>query len=176
VERLARHFYATSSCGVCGKASIEALQTQTCVKIPPGRPLVNAAIIQRIPELVRQKQAIFDKTGGLHAAALLDRDGQLVNLREDVGRHNAVDKLIGERLLAKQLPLYDHILAVSGRTSFEILQKAVMAGIPIIAAVGAPSSLAVDLARDFGVTLLGFMRDERFNIYNAPERINFSPL
>jgi FdhD protein len=171
LERLTRHFYTTSSCGVCGKASIEALQTQNTVKIPAGSPVIDAEVIRRIPEVIREKQAVFDKTGGLHAAALLDISGKIVGIKEDVGRHNAMDKLIGERLLLKQLPLVENILAVSGRTSFEIMQKAIMAGVPVIAAVGAPSSLAVELAQEFGVTLLGFMRDDRFNIYNAPERI-----
>jgi FdhD protein len=171
LERLERHFQTHSSCGVCGKTSLAALQTHSGAKKPPQGPLINADVVKRLPELMRQKQSSFEKTGGLHAAALLDASGRLLCLREDVGRHNALDKLIGDRLLHHRLPLHDCILAVSGRTSFEIMQKAIMAGLPIVASVGAPSSLALELAREFGITLLGFVREDRFNIYHDTGRI-----
>ena len=165
-----RNFYATSSCGICGKASLDLIDVQ-CASIPDG-PVVPAATITGLPEELRQAQSLFDRTGGLHAAALFDPAGQLVGVREDVGRHNALDKLVGSELLAGHLPLSESILLVSGRTSFEIIQKAATAGIPIVCAVSAPSSLAVDAARRFGLTLVGFLRGERFNTYTRADRLN----
>ncbi|WP_283139845.1 formate dehydrogenase accessory sulfurtransferase FdhD [Rhizohabitans arisaemae] len=167
---LSRNFVTTSACGVCGTGSLDALRRrlphspQTDLTIP-------AETLLRLPELLRARQGIFGKTGGLHAAGLFTRDGTLTAVREDVGRHNAVDKLIGAAVLAGHLPLHDHILMVSGRASYDIMQKAVTAGIPVVCAVSAPSSLAVDLAREFRVTLVGFLRETRFNIYTEPDRV-----
>ena len=171
VKRLERNFYTTSSCGVCGKTSLEALATGAQrVAAPPGLRL-DTRLIEAMPRKMRERQRTFDRTGGLHAAALFSRTGELVDLREDVGRHNAVDKLIGARFLAGALPANDSILFLSGRASFELLQKAVMAGIPVVCAVGAPSSLAIAAAQEFGVTLLGFVREQRFNVYTGQERL-----
>ena len=171
-ERLLRHFYTTSSCGVCGKASLEAIEMRGCPVLPKDRPVISEALIHALPEKLKRAQSVFEKTGGLHAAALFDAQGHLIVLREDVGRHNAVDKLVGMQLLANKLPLYDYVLMVSGRASFEIMQKALMAGVPFVVAVGAPSSLAVDVARKFGMTLLGFVRGESFNIYAGAQRVH----
>ena len=170
LKSLERHFYTTSSCGVCGKASLEQLDLRGCPVIPPG-PEVAAEVIYSLAEKLREAQGLFEATGGLHAAALFDAAGNLVALKEDVGRHNATDKLVGWALLEGRLPLSKHIVMVSGRSSFEILQKCLTAGVPIVCAISAPSSLAVDVARQFGITLVGFLRGKRFNVYNDHERI-----
>jgi FdhD protein len=170
LARLDRRGYTASSCGVCGKTSIEAIES--AIESPiHGDARVSPAIIHALPDTLRQAQPTFLRTGGLHAAALFDLSGRMLALREDVGRHNAVDKLIGAEFRAGRVPLGDRILLVSGRASFELIQKAVAGGVPIFAAVGAPSSLAVQLADRLGVTLLGFVRDGRFNIYSGAERI-----
>ena len=171
VRRLERHFYTASSCGVCGKTSLEALAATREIVLPDARPVVDAATIHALPDTLRAAQAVFDRTGGLHAAALFDAAGRLLCVREDVGRHNAVDKLVGRQLLDGALPLHDHVLLVSGRASFELVHKALAAGIPVLAAVGAPSSLAVQTAQRYGATLVGFVRQQRFNVYAGPERV-----
>jgi FdhD protein len=168
-ETVKRNFYATSSCGVCGKASLEQVQL-SCLSVAPG-PEVAASVVADLPDHLRETQRIFEQTGGLHASGLFDPEGKLLSVREDVGRHNAVDKLVGEAVLGGHLPLSDRILMVSGRVSFEIVQKAGMAGIPLICAVSAPSSLAVESARELGITLAGFVRGRGFNVYTHPERI-----
>jgi len=167
-----RNFYTTSSCGVCGKGSIAAIRTVSVYH--PGENddhTVAYAVLHELPGLLREHQRVFEATGGLHASALFTADGQLQLVREDVGRHNALDKLIGAALELDWLPLDKSVLLLSGRASFELIQKAAMAGIKIIAAVGAPSSLAVQLADEFGITLVGFLRQQRFNIYTAVHRI-----
>lgn len=169
--KLERHFYSTSSCGICGKASLDALEVQGVKPIDRERFKISHSKIASLSPKMREHQSVFEKTGGLHASALFDSKGHLIVLREDVGRHNALDKLIGAKFLAGETPLADCLLFLSGRASFELLQKAVVAGIPLIAAVGAPSSLAVDLARKFDVTLLGFVREDRFNIYHGSWRL-----
>ena len=170
-KRLERNFYTTSSCGVCGKTSLEALATGARPVAPPKDFMVDAQLIDELPARLQAQQHVFRSTGGLHASALFSRAGELLGLREDVGRHNALDKLIGSRFLAGMLPANDTILFLSGRASFELLQKAVMAGIPVVCAVGAPSSLAIAAAHEFGVTLLGFVRGNRFNVYTGSERL-----
>jgi len=170
-EALTRNFYMTSSCGVCGKASLEAVEMGGCEPVPDEGLKVATELFTGLPEILRAGQGLFERTGGIHAAGRFDETGRLLSLKEDVGRHNAVDKIIGEAFLAGELPLGRTILAVSGRASFEIMQKAVAAGIPIVTAVGAPSSLAVDLAHNFNMTLLGFTRAEGFNVYAGPERV-----
>jgi len=170
--RLERHFYTTSSCGVCGKTSIDAVKATSCPAPPPAdSPRVAASLIHQLPQRQRAAQAVFEQTGGLHATALFSAEGELLLLREDVGRHNAFDKVVGAALLAGQLPLGQHIALLSGRASFELVQKAALAGVAILAAIGAPSSLAVEAAEEFGLTLLGFVRNERFNIYTHAQRI-----
>jgi FdhD protein len=169
---LARNFYTTSSCGLCGKASIEAVETVSVYDVAADDTAVDAEALARLPDLLRARQEVFDKTGGLHAAALFDAvTGELLVLREDVGRHNAVDKVIGWAVLENRLPLRGTVLQVSGRASFELVQKAVMAGIPILAAVSAPSSLAVDLAEASGLTLVGFLRGASMNVYSRADRV-----
>lgn len=170
--KLTRHFYTTSSCGVCGKSSIEAIEVLPVEELPVGSQRLRAETVHGLPDKIKSSQAIFETTGGLHAAALFTLDGELLEIREDVGRHNAMDKLIGSFVRKDEMPLADRLVMVSGRASFELVQKAVMAGIPIMAAVGAPSSLAVELASRFGMTLIGFVRDHRFNVYTKPIRVN----
>ncbi len=170
LQPLERHFFTTSACGVCGKASLEALRSREYPVIPNG-PEVSAAVIYSLPDQLRSAQRVFSTTGGLHAAGLFDAQGTLLSVREDVGRHNALDKLVGSAILSDELPLNNRIVMVSGRSSFEILQKCLAAGVPIVCAVSAPSSLAVALAREFGITLVGFLRGERFNIYAGKERL-----
>jgi FdhD protein len=167
---LERHFYTSSACGVCGKASLDAIELRGCLLPPPG-PEVDAEVIYGLPDKLREAQGLFDSTGGLHAAGLFTPEGELECLREDVGRHNAVDKLVGWALLEGRLPLADRILLVSGRASFEIMQKALAAGLPMVCAVSAPSSLAVDVAERFGMTLAGFLRGRRFNLYTGHDRV-----
>jgi FdhD protein len=174
IKRLERNFYTTSSCGVCGKTSLEALATGARKIDARGSFKVAAGLIETLAGKLREQQHTFKSTGGLHAAALFAGGGELLGVREDVGRHNAVDKLIGSRFLAGELPAHEAVLFLSGRASFELLQKAVMGGIPIVCAVGAPSSLAIAAAREFGVTLLGFVRDQRFNVYAGEERLAYA--
>jgi FdhD protein len=168
LQRLQRHFYSTSSCGVCGKTSIDALRCEAAPITSSMR--VARDVIVALPDALRREQKAFDATGGLHAAGVFDASGTLLRIREDVGRHNAVDKVIGS-FFREGTPLDDRILVVSGRTSFELVQKAIVARMTMLVAVGAPSSLAVDLARELGLTLLGFVRDERFNVYTHSARV-----
>lgn len=170
MQKLQRHFYTTSSCGVCGKASLAALNQLQLTNIDSTWQLSRQAVFE-LPERLRQEQRLFKSTGGIHAAGLFDRQANLICLREDVGRHNALDKLIGQLLMSDGLRRQDAILVVSGRASFELLQKALTASIPIFVAVGAPSSLAVELAEQFGLTLIGFTSANRFNVYSHPLRI-----
>ena len=168
---LQRNFYTTSSCGVCAKSSLEALRVGGMRPVRNGGVRVSAEVVRSLPERLREAQGVFSSTGGLHAAGLFGPRGKLLLVREDVGRHNAVDKVVGERLMAGEAPLTGKILMVSGRTSFEIVQKTLRLGAPILAAVSAPSSMAIQLAEEFGLTLLGFVRGSRFNIYTGAERI-----
>ena len=168
----ARSTVTTSACGVCGAASLEALRLRG-IAAAEGGPVIKPEVLLRLPDRLRESQGVFARTGGLHAAGLFTVDGELLALREDVGRHNAVDKLVGWALLDGRLPLAGEVLVVSGRAGYEILQKALAAGIPLICAVSAPSSLAVSVARDFGMTLVGFLRDGRFNVYAGAERVAF---
>ena len=171
LRHLERHFYTTSSCGVCGKSSIEALHSTAKALADLENPKIKTDLVHTLPARLRASQDVFDQTGGLHASALFSSNGELEIVREDVGRHNALDKVIGAKFLAGELPLSEKILLVSGRASFELVQKALMAGIPILVAVGAPSSLAVELAEEFGMTLAGFVRDGSFNVYSCSTRI-----
>jgi FdhD protein len=171
IKSLERHFYTTSSCGVCGKSSIEALRTGAETLIDVGFR-ISPDLIHSLPGLLRKRQAVFEETGGLHASGLFNAAGELVELREDVGRHNALDKVIGARFLKGEKRLSETVLMVSGRASFELVQKALMAGIPVMLAVGPPSTLAVDLAKEFGMTLVGFVRDGRYNVYAGGERVS----
>lgn len=164
-----RQVMMTASCGLCGRRTIESLQAR--IATVQGKWTIDAAVIASLPDRLRTTQAVFDSTGGLHAAGLFDRSGVLQLSAEDVGRHNAVDKIVGRTLLTGRHPLDGSILLVSGRTSFELVQKALLAGVPLVAAVSAPSSLAIDLARQSGITLCGFVRGPRFNIYSHPERV-----
>lgn len=166
-----RNFYTTSSCGICGKASLLALQT-VCPPRVQDRFSISAAVLYSLPVRLREAQSIFNQTGGLHGAGLFDAAGTLLSLREDVGRHNAVDKLLGAEFLADRTPLRDMLLLLSGRASFELLQKALMGGVSMVASVGAPSSLAVQVARQFDIALVGFLRDDHFNIYHGSEHIS----
>lgn len=166
IERLQRNFYATSSCGICGRASLDALSPH--IPVLPAAPFpLDPALIAELPQRAASAQDAFAMTGGLHAAALFSQQGECLRVREDVGRHNALDKLTGSYLLEGRLPLTKRLLLLSGRASFELMQKAILAGIPVIVAVGAPSSLAIDLARRHGRTLIGFLRGSRFNIYSS---------
>lgn len=170
LPQLDRHFFTNSACGICGTAMLDDLKTRNLPALDDG-PFVPEALFTQLPETLRKAQRLFESTGGLHAAGLFGTDGELVAVREDVGRHNALDKLIGWGLLQKGLPFTDKIIMVSGRASYELLQKCAVAGAPIFCAVSAPSSLAVELAADFGITLVGFVRNERFNVYTGIERI-----
>ena len=169
-----RHFVATASCGICGKASIDEVALRVA-PLPPG-PVVARSVILALPDLLRAAQRAFDETGGLHAAGLFSPRGELLALREDVGRHNALDKLVGSQVLAGAMPLHDRVLTVSGRVSFEIVQKAAVAGIPIVCAVSAPSDLAIETAERLGVTLVGFLRGDGFNVYANDARIDLRDL
>ena len=174
--KLERHFYTTSSCGVCGKTSMEAVEQQCNIELPKTQWKIEPNILYTLPDILRAQQSNFDQTGGIHGCALFDLGGKLIHTSEDVGRHNALDKLIGHFVMSNpdavnQIPLCNHILLLSGRISFELVQKAAMAGIRFIAAVGAPSSLAIDLAEEMGITLIGFLRGERCNIYTHTQRV-----
>jgi FdhD protein len=170
LPQLERHFFTNSACGVCGATMLDDLAKRTLPPLGVG-PIVTPARLESLPDTLRKSQAVFDSTGGLHAAALFDADGNLLALREDVGRHNALDKLIGWGLLNGALPFTDRILLVSGRASYELLQKSVVAGVSLFCAVSAPSSLAVETAARFGVTLVGFLRGTRFNVYTGHQRV-----
>ncbi|MEX0976952.1 MAG: formate dehydrogenase accessory sulfurtransferase FdhD [Woeseia sp.] len=174
LSRLERHFYTTSSCGVCGKASLDALRVTGLQSLRRISTPFSQSIIESMPDKLREQQAIFSKTGGLHAAAVFSPDGEIVLVREDVGRHNALDKVIGALLMDGRLPAHTLGLLVSGRASFELMQKALVAGLPLLAAVGAPSSLAVQLALEFDMTLIGFLRRGKFNIYAGANRLTDS--
>lgn len=172
LAKLERHFYTTSSCGVCGKSSLDAVKQQCNIELPKTQWKVPSQVLYSLPDSLRNQQANFAQTGGIHGCALFDLDGNFIRSAEDVGRHNALDKLIGQCILnTPTIPLSDQILTLSGRISFELVQKAAMAGIRMIAAVGAPSSLAIDLAEELGITLVGFLRGERCNIYTHSQRV-----
>lgn len=170
-----RNFYSTSSCGICGKASIDAIYCSKSYSNEKDGLRIKSSVLVNLPEALRNKQLVFKTTGGIHACALFDMKGIFIMMREDVGRHNALDKIVGASFLKDALPLNNSILLLSGRASFELLQKAVMAGIKIVAAIGAPSSLAIEMAKEHNITLIGFLRDERFNIYSGVERVILEP-
>jgi FdhD protein len=170
LEKMRRHFFAASSCGICGKASIDSVRSRL-LRAPNPDFRIDAELLVRLPDVLRSAQDVFERTGGLHAASLFDSAGNLLVLREDIGRHNAVDKVIGWALLKDRVPLSDSVMLVSGRGGFEIVQKAIVAGIPVVASVSAPSSLAVQLARELRQTLIGFLRGKRFVIYAGEERV-----
>ena len=170
-EQLSRHVFTSSSCGVCGKATLEALSARGLKRIEEGGFCMTSDVLRSLPGKLLELQRTFARTGGLHATALVDSSGEIIDVAEDVGRHNAMDKLLGRRFLAGEWPLSNNLILVSGRASFELVQKALLAGVPVLAAVGAPSSLAVELADNFGMTLAGFLSDKRFNLYCRPERI-----
>ena len=170
LHQLERHFFTNSACGVCGSTMLDDLRERNIPALPPG-PVIDPSLITSLPEKLRQSQDLFESTGGLHAAALFDVDGNLLAVREDVGRHNALDKLIGWGLLHDELPFHNRIVMVSGRASYELLQKSYVAGVSVFCAVSAPSSLAVDVAQRFGMTLVGFLRGNRFNVYTGNQRI-----
>lgn len=171
IKRLERNFYTTSSCGVCGKASIDAVTASLGMRTVSGNFVVSEATLRALPDLLREAQAGFAETGGMHAVGLFNIQGELLASYEDVGRHNAMDKLVGASLLGHRLPWKDRIVLLSGRASFELLQKSMMAGVPVVAAIGAPSTLAVELAQAAGITLVAFLRDQGCNIYSHPERV-----
>jgi FdhD protein len=171
IQKAERSFYTTSSCGVCGKSSIDAIKTVSFYKNEKQDCQLKAELFYELQDNLKSRQPVFGTTGGIHASALFDLEGRFIMAREDVGRHNALDKVIGASLLNDELPLTDTILLLSGRASFELIQKASMAGIKVVAAVGAPSSLAVELAKESNITLLGFLRNKRFNVYSCEERI-----
>lgn len=173
-KRLQRHFYTSSSCGICGKASLEMVQQHSAFLLPLHQGIASSSTLLNLSSTMRSAQSLFNDTGGIHATGLFTLNGELLYLREDVGRHNALDKVIGAAMQKQALPLSDTILLVSGRAGFELVQKAVMAGIPIMAAVGAPSSLAIELAEAHNLTLVGFLRDGGFNVYTGGERIVFN--
>jgi FdhD protein len=173
-QMLTRNFYITSSCGVCGKASLNALRIRGIEPLVSSDFHVPATVLLGLGESLRGSQILFKRTGGLHAAALFDVQGGLLDIREDVGRHNAMDKLLGRRLLDGNMPIDKHVAFLSGRASWELMQKALVARIPVVVAVGAPSSLAIDLANDFNITLAGFAREGQFNVYAGAERIDFA--
>ncbi|MEU2043219.1 formate dehydrogenase accessory sulfurtransferase FdhD [Nocardia niwae] len=170
-----RSFLTTGACGLCGKTALDEVRTRTRFPLSPGGPAVDTRVLAALPDSLRDRQSVFDATGGLHAAGLFTSEGRPLAVREDIGRHNAVDKVIGWALRETRVPGHDLVLIVSGRASFELVQKAVMAGIPILGAVSAPSSLAVDLAAEAGLTLVGFLRGDTMNIYSAPERVHRAP-
>jgi FdhD protein len=171
---VARNFTATAACGVCGKTAIASIHT--AVSVNTNGIVFPANLLFGLPALLRHEQALFDSTGGLHAAALFDCNGALLLLREDIGRHNAVDKIIGAAMAQQLMPLQQHLLLLSGRAGFELIQKAAMAKLPVIAAIGAPSSMAVKMAEEWHITLVGFLKEQRFNIYSGPERIDFTKI
>ncbi len=172
-KKLERHFYTTSSCGICGKSSIEAVRVQARFELTEGIPVFDSSVMMKLPQFLLDKQSIFESTGGLHAAALVDMQGNIIDVKEDVGRHNALDKLIGEAWKKGNIPLGTCAGLVSGRAGFELVQKLAVAGVPVMMAVGAPTSLAIQLAEETGMTLIGFLRNKSFNIYTCPERVRF---